>query len=109
MLYPAELRALIFNSLQTARTRLEAAGSLIALKPSLPQSMERFAEFLRKREYLLNVSPAALTYYQSAFNAWKKHGDAGDPKNWIINMRNAGISPVSCNTYISRSTRCATT
>ncbi len=62
--------------------------------------MDQFAEFLRERQYLLNVSPATLTYYRCAFKAWKKHSDDGDPKTWVINMRKAGISPVSCNTYI---------
>jgi len=38
-------------------------------------------------------------YYQCAFKAWQKHGN-GDPKTWIVNMRQAGISPVSCNTFI---------
>ena len=62
-------------------------------------TMERFAEFLKERAYLLNVSPKTIVYYQCAFRAWEKHAN-GDPKAWIVNMRDAGISPVSCNTYI---------
>jgi len=61
--------------------------------------MDQFAEFLKERLYLLNVSPATIVYYKCAFKAWQKHGN-GDPKTWIVNMRQAGISPVSCNTYI---------
>ena|SRR5580765_4796047 len=61
--------------------------------------MHRFADFLKERLYLLNASPKTITYYQCAFKAWNTHGGR-DPKSWIVNMRNAGISPVSCNPYI---------
>lgn len=60
--------------------------------------MERFEEFLEERKYLLNVSHKTLVYYNCAFQSWRKHG--GEPKQWVINLRNAGISPVSVNTYI---------
>jgi len=59
---------------------------------------ERFEEFLRERLYLKNVTPKTLRYYQCAFRAWEKHG--GEPKQWVINLRQAGLSPVSVNTYI---------
>jgi integrase/recombinase XerD len=68
---------------------------------SLSQTMDRFAEFLKERVYLLNVSPTTVTYYQCAFKAWTRHAsESKDPKQWIVNMRTAGLSAVSCNTYI---------
>jgi integrase len=60
--------------------------------------MERFEEFLQERKYLLNVSPKTLVSYKCAFAAWQKRG--GEPKQWVINMREAGISAISINTYI---------
>ena len=71
----------------------------IPTRLSLTHRMDRFADFLKERLYLLNVSQKTITYYQCAFKAWSTHGGS-DPKSWIVNMRNAGISPVSCNTYI---------
>ena len=71
----------------------------IPTRLSLTHRMDRFADFLKERLYLLNVSPKTITYYDCAFKAWSTHGGS-DPKGWIVNMRNAGISPVSCNTYI---------
>ena len=37
--------------------------------------MDQFAEFLKERKYLLNVSPATIVYYQCAFKAWQKHSN----------------------------------
>lgn len=61
--------------------------------------MERFEEFLNERKYLKNVSDKTLVYYSCAFRSWEKHSQ-GDWKAWIVNLRQAGTSPVSINTYI---------
>jgi integrase/recombinase XerD len=61
--------------------------------------MERFEEFLTERKYLRNVSDKTLVYYRSAFRSWEAHSE-GDWKAWIVNLRNAGLSAISINTYI---------
>lgn len=61
--------------------------------------MERFEEFLTERKYLKNVTAKTLVYYRSAFRSWEQHSH-GDWKAWIVNLREAGTSPVSINTYI---------
>ena len=60
--------------------------------------MERFEEFLNERKYLLNVSHKTLVYYRCAFKSWEVRG--GEPKQWVINLRQAGLSAISVNTYI---------
>ncbi len=59
---------------------------------------ERFEEFLTERRHLRNVSPKTIVYYRCAFKSWAKHG--GEPKQWVINLRQAGLSAISVNTYI---------
>jgi len=66
---------------------------------------ERFGEFLTERKYLKNVTAKTLVYYRTAFRSWELHshpkgreGDAGDWKTWIVNLREAGVSPISINT-----------
>ena len=61
--------------------------------------MERFEEFLTERRYLKNVSDKTLVYYRCAFRSWEQHS-GGDWKAWIVKLRQAGLSPVSVNTYI---------
>ena len=61
--------------------------------------MERFEEFLTERKYFKNVTGKTLVYYRSAFRSWEKHSQ-GAWKTRIINLRNAGLSAVSINTYI---------
>jgi integrase/recombinase XerD len=60
----------------------------------------RFDEFLKEREYLLGVSQKTLIYYQCAFNSWKKYATDETPVTWIKGMKDAGLKPVSINTYI---------
>jgi site-specific recombinase XerC len=40
-----------------------------------------------------------VTYYQCAFAAWRKHSN-GCTKQFVMNLREAGLSAVSINTYI---------
>jgi integrase/recombinase XerD len=61
--------------------------------------MERFEEFLQERRYLMGVSPKTIAYYRWAFNSYKQlAGD--DPKQWVIKLRDKGVSAISVNTYI---------
>jgi hypothetical protein len=67
--------------------------------------MDRFADFLKERVYLLNVSPATVTYYQCGFKAWTRHADESqDPKQWIVisgsGMRLRSKLPAPCGASI---------
>jgi len=62
--------------------------------------MERFEEFLQERVYLIGVTKKTVDYYTWAFNAWKRHAPNDDPKEFVINLRNSGVKPISVNTYI---------
>lgn len=60
----------------------------------------RFDDFIRERRYLLNVSVRTLDWYANCFSAWKRYATGDDPKAFVVNMRQAGVKPVSCNTFI---------
>jgi integrase/recombinase XerD len=60
---------------------------------------ERFEEFLKERRYLLNVSEATLYWYKASFRAWQNFS-SGDPKHWVVAMRQHSLSAVSVNTHI---------
>jgi site-specific recombinase XerD len=66
--------------------------------------MERFEEFLTEPKYLVNVSHKTLVYYNCAFQSWRKYG--GEPKQWVTNLREAGLSAISVNTYICAMNAC---
>jgi len=55
-----------------------------------------FDQFLQERKYLLNCSPKTLRHYESAFRWYDP-----DPKCCVMKMREAGLRPVSCNSYIT--------
>jgi hypothetical protein len=60
---------------------------------------QRFQDFMRERKDLLNVSDATLYWYRASFRPSEKFG-SGDPKRWVVEMREHGLSPVSINTHI---------
>lgn len=59
--------------------------------------MKEFSEFVRERKFLKNVTPRTLSWYAQSWKSWQKHG--GDPKTYVINLREAGVSAISVNTY----------
>jgi integrase/recombinase XerD len=67
-----------------------------------------FDDFLRGRRYLQNVTPKTLTWYQTAFDAFRRvvAVDAPDQlskavlQEFVVRLRERGLSPVSCNTYL---------
>ena len=67
-----------------------------------------FERFLRERRYLQNVTPKTLTWYQTAFDAFTRAVEADDPQrlsksllqDFVVRLRERGLSPVSCNTYL---------
>jgi site-specific recombinase XerD len=66
-----------------------------------------FERFLRERRYLKNVTPNTIAWYQSAFLAFTRTVSASCPadlnksllQDFIVGLRERGLSPVSCNTY----------
>jgi integrase/recombinase XerD len=60
-----------------------------------------FAEFLRERQYLLNVSTATLDWYKNAFKwlptASPSHAEL---KDVVMRMRAKGLRPTGCNSSI---------
>ena len=61
---------------------------------------DHFNEFIKERIYLKGVSAATLEWYKDAFAAWDRYSH-GDPKQFVINMRQAGMRAVSCNSWIA--------
>src|SRR5689334_18907739 len=54
-----------------------------------------FAEFVKERKYLHNVSPATLSWYAASWKAWEKY-----QPDFVINAREAGVSPATVNCYL---------
>lgn len=65
-----------------------------------------FEQFLRERTYLKNVTPRTLVWYQVAFKSYGAVHPADDLPSraslqaFVISLRERGIRPVTCNTYI---------
>ena len=66
-----------------------------------------FAQFLDQHRYLKNVTPSTIEWYQTAFKALQKAHASTDPvvskaslQNFAVSVRQRGVKPVSCNTYI---------
>lgn len=65
---------------------------------------ELFAEFLKEKEFLAGLSKKTLDSYQQAFNCYVRLG-GGTPtkeglKDFVIAMRESGLSAGACNVYI---------
>jgi integrase/recombinase XerD len=67
-----------------------------------------FEQFLRERRFLKNVTPKTVTWYQNAFEALTRTVPASAPgdltkpllQDFVVRLRERGLSPVSCNTYV---------
>jgi integrase/recombinase XerD len=59
--------------------------------------------FIEERKYLMNVTPATLTFYRETFKSVLRHGDFSEDglKRWIVGSREAGNAPRSVNTRIT--------
>src|ERR1700733_3196007 len=57
-----------------------------------------FEQFLKERQYLANVSPATLRWYQESFK-WLGTPDA-NLQEFVIRMRQKGLKATSCNNRI---------
>jgi integrase/recombinase XerD len=68
-----------------------------------------FQDFLRERRFLKNISPNTERYYNQSWTAYKTYAPGGldiefsknQLNKWVMAMREAGIKPKSCNTFIS--------
>jgi integrase/recombinase XerD len=66
--------------------------------------MELFEQFIKDKIFLCNLSPKTIDSYRLAFKAFVKHkGELNKDglKNFVINMREAGLSAGGCNVYNS--------
>ena len=72
--------------------------------------MELFEQFIRERQYLKNVSPRTIDWYRDCESALKRFYGPNlsvesltreSLKQWLLNMRQGGPSPISCNTFIT--------
>jgi integrase/recombinase XerD len=71
-----------------------------------------FNLFLKEKQFLNGISPKTIRSYQQAFNAYQRvlngsgHSDRDDVptkdtlKDFVIGMRESGLSPGACNVYI---------
>jgi integrase/recombinase XerD len=65
-----------------------------------------FEDFIREKRYLTNVTPTTLKYYGYVFARWNDYiGKGIDPteqnlKEFVIRIRESGVSPFTCNSYI---------
>lgn len=66
-----------------------------------------FEEFLRERRLLRNIAKTTENYYKISFSAFRNYGGADEELSktsltkWVMRMREAGVKPKSCNTYIT--------
>jgi integrase/recombinase XerD len=65
-----------------------------------------FEEFLRERRYIKNITHQTEQYYRQSWNSYvRRMGEEPLTKpnliQWVIKMREDGVKPVSCNTFIS--------
>lgn len=60
-----------------------------------------FAQFIKERKYLTNVTPATIEWYQQSF-AWLSTDSPTDVdlKDFVIRMRERGLKATACNNRI---------
>jgi len=63
--------------------------------------MVGFSQFTRERQYLHNVSPATLEWYQNSFKWLRTESPSQDElKDAVIRMREKGLKATGCNSAI---------
>jgi integrase/recombinase XerD len=64
-----------------------------------------FENFLKERRYLKNITASTEQYYRQAWKSYQaKIGDEISKEKavaFVIALRESGVSPIGCNTYIS--------
>ena len=68
---------------------------------------EVFKQFLKDKTYIRNVTPKTISFYQQSFKAFRRSyaGELSDItkadlNNFVINLRERGMSPNGANVYI---------
>jgi integrase/recombinase XerD len=70
-------------------------------------STEQLVEqFIRERRYLKNITLKTEIYYRNSWDAYKRYTGSTELSKaqlteWVVKMREKGIKPVTCNTWIS--------
>ena len=72
-----------------------------------------FQQFLRERTYVQNVTPKTREWYDAAWKAFTRAQTASatprstspviartDLQDFVIHLRERGVKPVSCNTWL---------
>ena len=66
-----------------------------------------FAQFLKDKTYIVNVTPKTISFYKQSFNAFRRHYQGtlenitkADLNNFVIHLRERGMSPNGANVYI---------
>ena len=67
-----------------------------------------FEQFLRERQYLKNVTPKTVIWYETAFKSFRRTVKIDSPaafgkaalQQFVVASRHRGLSAVSCNTYV---------
>jgi len=70
---------------------------------------ELFAQFVKERKYLKNVTPKTVIYYHNSWDSFVRLVSIENAdqltrpilNEYVVRLRESGIKPVSCNTYIS--------
>lgn len=63
-----------------------------------------FEQFVKERIYLKNVTKRTVDFYRDSWRSFQRYGgELSKPglAKYVIAMREAGVKPVSCNTFIS--------
>ena len=61
-----------------------------------------FKLFIKEKNYLEGVAPKTLVYYETCWSAFKRYqGEVSEQglKDWVINMREAEVSPGAVNCF----------
>jgi|SRR5579864_2593474 len=67
----------------------------------MTSAVGHFARFIKERVYLKNVSPRTVEWYEESFK-WLRNETPSqeDVNDFVIRMREKGLSPASCNNRI---------
>jgi integrase/recombinase XerD len=74
----------------------------------MPALETLFHQFLRERQYLYNVTPQTLAWYEAAWRACTRAVPLATPEAFttaalqafVVVLRDRGVAPVTCNTWL---------
>jgi integrase/recombinase XerD len=64
--------------------------------------MDRRSEFITQRRFLLNVSPATVSWYEHVLFKWLPSDSPSDAelKSMVVSIRQQGLKATGCNAAI---------